>query len=271
MEETMNRHRRLRGAIVVALFAQAAAACGTSESGRRSRGEDLLKAASTKIASAQALSVSVDETTERVAGDGGKEVTHIERQVIVRRPDRLWFRSTGDRDVEGFYDGKQMTLLFHGQKVFGIIPTPATLDDTVQLVSERYDIPLPIGDLLMTNPHQSLISTQTTGGWQAEEDVNGVRSARLEWHHPNVDWTIWIPISGDPLPTRLFVNYKNRRRMLTAFFKAWDLSPSVAEETFHGRIPDDYEGVAVLQRAAAVLSDSKDDPLPAQGSTAPAQ
>jgi hypothetical protein len=262
----MKRERRFLGAVIVTLLAAAVTACGSSESGRRSRGEDLLKAASTKIAGAEALGVSVDETTEHVARDGEKEITYIERQVIVRRPDRLWFRSTGDRDIEGVYDGKQMTLLFHGQKVFGIIPTPATLDETLHIVSERYDIPLPIGDLLTTNPHQSLISTQTTGGWQSEEDVNGVRSARLEWHHPNVDWTIWIPISGDPLPTKLSVNYKNRRRMLTAFFKDWDLSPTVAEETFQSRIPDDYEGVAVLQRAAAVLPASKDHPVPAQGS-----
>jgi hypothetical protein len=171
--------------------------------------------------------------------------------------------------VEGFYDGKQVTVLFHGEKVFAIAPTPNTIDETVQVLSERYDIPLPIGDLIASDPHKSLISTQTTGGWQGEEDVNGVRSARLEWHHPNVDWTVWIPVSGDPLPTKLFVNYKTRNRVLTAFFNDWNLAPQTSEETFQARIPDDYEGIAMIQRATAVLPDLKKESAPVQGLGSP--
>jgi hypothetical protein len=259
----MNGPLRFCIPLAFAIAATLIGACGSSESARRSRGEDLLKATSTKIAGAQALSFSVDETTERVPPGGEKRLTHIVRRVTLRRRDRLWFRATGDRDVEGFYDGARVTLLFHGEKAFGIVPTPPTLDDTIHVLSERDDIPLTIGDLITTNPHQSTISTQTTGGWQDEEDVGGVRSARLEWHHPNVDWSIWIPVSGDPLPTKLFVNYKTRRRLVTALFKDWDLNPAVADGTFQSRVPDDDEGIPVIQRAAAV----PDEPGAAQSST----
>jgi hypothetical protein len=259
----MNGPLRFRLPLACAIAAILAAACGSSESAPRSRGEDLLKATSTTIAGAQAFSFAVDETTERVTPSGEKRLTHVARLVTVRRPDRLWFRSTGDRNVEGFYDGARVTLLFHGEKAFGIVPTPATLDDTIDVLSERYDIPLTIGDLITTNPHRSMVSSQTTGGWQDEEDVSGVRSARLDWHHPNVDWSIWIPVSGDPLPTKLFVNYKTRRRLVTALFKDWDLNPAVTEDTFQSRVPDDYEGIAVIQRAAVV----PDEPGTAQGSS----
>jgi hypothetical protein len=264
----MNWPQRLSISLLITVAATSGA-CGNSESARRSRGEDLLKAASTNIANAKALSFTVDETSERVTRDGEKRTARLERHVTVRRPDRLWFRTTGDRDVEGVYDGKQVTVLFHGEKVFGIVPTPPTIDETVQVLSERYDIPLPIGDLIVSDPHKSLISTQTTGGWQGEEDINGVRSARLEWHHPNVDWTIWIPVSGDPLPTKLFVNYKTRNRVLTAFFRDWNLAPQITEDTFQARIPDDYEGVAMIQRATAVLPNLKQESAPVQGLGSP--
>src|SRR5262245_6017165 len=266
----MSERRRTWIPLAVAVGAATwLAACGTSESGRRSRGEDMLKATSAKIAAAKAFSFTVDETAERTSRNGTKRVEHIERQVTVRRPDRLWFRTTGDRDVERFYDGMRMTLLFHGQKVFGIIPTPATIDETVHVLSERYDVPLPIGDLIVTDPHKSLISSQTTGGWQGEEDVNGVRSARLDWHHPNVDWSIWIPVSGDPLPTKLFVNYKSRRRALTGLFRDWNLAPQITDATFQSHVPDNYEGVAVLQRASAVIPNQQEEPAAAEQATSP--
>lgn len=211
------------------------------------------------IANASAFSFSTDEVTERTSRDGTTRSIHSQRQITVRRPNRLWFKTSGDGGTEGFYDGSRLTLVFHGEKVFGIIPTPPTLDETVHVVSERYAIPLPIGDLITTDPHKSLISSQTTGGWGGEELIDGKQCARLDWHHPNIDWTIWIPTFGEPLPRRLWVSDKSNTRTATVLFKDWNLSPKVDEETFQSRIPDDYEAVAVIQRAAAVLPDLRAD------------
>jgi len=252
--------------MMLAVAMMVTGACGTRD--KRARGEDLLKQTSFRIASAQALSVATDETSDRLARDGKTRQVHVQRLVTVRRPDRLWFKTSGDRNTEGFYDGAQLTLLFHGEKVFGVIPTPATLDETIQTVSERYDIPLPIGDLLTSDPQKSYLSSQTTGGWEGEDTIDGKRSARLEWRHPNVDWTIWIPDSGEPLPTKLWVNYKSRNRKTTVLFKDWNLMPRVSDAMFQARIPDDYEGVAVIQRASAVLPpDAKPDATPASDVT----
>ncbi|HEY1304037.1 MAG TPA: DUF2092 domain-containing protein [Vicinamibacterales bacterium] len=253
-------------AVMLAVTIMATGACGTRD--KRARGEDLLKQTSARIASAQALSVTTDETNDRVARDGKTRQVHLQRLVTVRRPDRMWFKTSGDRNTEGFYDGSRLTLLFHGEKVFGIIPTPATLDDTIQTVSERYDIPLPIGDLLTSDPQKSYLSSQTTGGWEGEDTIDGKTCARVEWHHPNVDWTIWIPESGEPLPAKLWVNYKSRDRKTTVLFKDWNLSPRLSDAMFQAPTPDDYEGVAVIQRASAVLPpDAKPDAPPASDVT----
>jgi hypothetical protein len=258
-----------RGPVRIAATAAAVMVCvGCTVRDKRTRGEDLLKKTSTSIANASAFSFSTDEVTERTIRDGTTTATRMQRQITVRRPNRLWFKTAGDRGTEGFYDGARLTLVFHGEKVFGIIPTPPTLDETVHLVSERYDIPLPIGDLITTESHKSLISPQTTGGWEGEELIDGKQCARLEWHHPNVDWTIWIPTFGEPLPKQLWVNYKTNKRTATVLFKDWNLSPKVSEETFESRIPDDYEGVAVIQRAAAVLPNLPGDARD-KGSTLP--
>ena len=162
---------------MLAITTMATGACGTRD--KRVRGENLLKQTSARIASAQALSVTTDEINDRVARDGKTRQVHRQRLVTVRRPDRMWFRTSGDRDTEGFYDGSRLTLLFHGEKVFGVIPTPSTLDDTIQTVSERYDIPLPIGDLLTSDPQKSYLSSQTTGGSVSRSRRSFLRRSRI--------------------------------------------------------------------------------------------
>ena len=77
-------------------------------------------------------------------------------------------------------------------------------------------------------------------GFRGEEPVDGTHCARLEWRHPNVDWTIWIPASGQPLPKKLWVNYKARNRTT----------------------------VAVIQRASAVLPNLNGQATPANDAPA---
>jgi hypothetical protein len=87
-------------ALALAVTVVSTGACGSSESSQRSRGEDVLKATSATIAGAQALSFSVTESLARVSRTGDRRVVNIERRVTARRPDRLWVRTVGDRDVE---------------------------------------------------------------------------------------------------------------------------------------------------------------------------
>jgi len=246
--DPMNRCRPARIAVTAVALT---VSVGCSLRDQRTRGEDLLKQTSTTIAKARAFSFSTDEVSERIARDGSTRAIHMQRYITVRRPDRLWFKTSGASATEGFYDGARLTLVFHSDKLFGIIPTPPTLIETVRLVAERYGIPLPIGDLLTADPRHSLVSSQTTGGWAGEEFIDGKHCARLEWHHPNIDWTIWIPTFGEPLPRRLWVDYKTSMRKATVSFKDWNLAPQITEQMFESRVPDDYEGVAVNQRASA--------------------
>jgi hypothetical protein len=236
---------------LAAVTVTSAGACVMTESTRRWKGEDLLRDASNAIANAKTLRFVVDETNEHVTRRGARRVVHLERHVSVRRPNRLWFKTSGDRDVEGVYDGTNLTLLFHADKVYGVMPTSVTLDDAVDAIPERYDLPFPIGDLVNSSANGSLIDTKTTGGWRGREDIAGVPSERLDWHHPDVDWSIWIATTGTPLPTKLIVNDRTRRRTMTALFNGWDLSSPLPEDTFESHVPADYEGIAVVQREAA--------------------
>jgi hypothetical protein len=233
---------------------------------KRAQGDAILNQMSEKLRSTQALAFSTNETSDRVRRNNEKVKINFDRQVAARRPDRLWFKISGDPDLECFYDGKRVTLVTHKNKVFGQFKALPTLDETADLITSRYDIPLPIADLLASNPHAVLLSDKTTGGWEKRETVEGIECNALAYQHPNVDFSIWIPAAGDPLPKKLQITYKARRGQpsTTILFKDWNLSPQVSDETFVAKVPDDYEGIPVIQRASAVIPQSEVEKKEAQ-------
>jgi hypothetical protein len=247
----------LRASLVVAATTALLAACSatlTPES-RRADGQALLRRMAERLATAQAISLKTDQEIERVAQDGTKHMERASVEITLRRPDRFWFRASGDRGLEGFFDGERVTLISHGEKVYGEIPTPSTIDEAVDVLSDRFDVPMPVADLLTRRPDEVLLTPKTTGGWDGEEDVDGTRCARLVWQHPNVDWSIWIATSGEPLPCKLHISYKSRRGQPTATvrFREWNLAATVTDETFARKIPADFEGIAIIQRVSRVL------------------
>lgn len=265
--------RRLMAAVLGAVACLTAVSCGSREPGarpaaepgpataeeKRARGETILKQMSEKLAAAQVLSVSTSEQNERVRRNGEKVKLNFNREVAMRRPDRLYFKATGDRDLEAFYDGKKVTLVSHKEKVFGEFPARPTIDETVDDISDRYDIPLPLGKLLTANPQSKLVSDDTTGGWARREDVDGVACNVISWQQPSIDWSVWVPASGEPLPKKFQVTSKARRGQPTStiVFKDWNLAPQVTDETFARRVPNDYEGIPIIQRESAVLGEQK--------------
>ncbi len=227
---------------------------------KRAEGKAILTAMSDKLKSAQAVTFSTTETVERVRRNNEKVKHNVNRQLALRRPDRLWFKTTGDRDLEGFYDGKKVTLVSHKEKVFGQFGAPPTLDETADVITSKYGIPLPVADLLTLDPQGSYVSAETTGGWDRKETIDGVDCNVLAYQHPNVDFSIWIPSSGDPLPKKLDITYKARRGQpkSTILLKDWNLSPQVTDATFAPNVPADYEGIPVIQRASAVIPNLKE-------------
>jgi hypothetical protein len=247
-------------------LACAVAACGSRPAGpadpvtpaeRRQAGEALMKQLSVTIAGAQAIAFTSEETGSRTKTDGTRETLRYSRELSLRRPDRLHFVMKGDRDLEVFYQASKVTLVSHKDKVFAEFPATATLDETVDVISYRYGIPMPVGELLTLNPETSLLTAETTGGWAGREVIDGASCIRLSWQEPRVDWSVWLEEGGSGLPRKLEVSYKvhKARPATTIVFKSWNLAPSIADTVFDPRVPASYEGIAAIQRAAAVLTD----------------
>ena len=229
---------------------------------RLARGRELVQQMSTRLAAAPAIKVTTTEVRDVVRLSGAKEGLSLTAVYTMRRPDRFHSKMTGGRGIESWYNGKTLTIAAHPHKVFAQAPMPETIDRTLDALAERYDMPLPMGDLFYGSAEEALLSDTTTGGYVGTENVSDTPCAHLSFQDVGVDWELWLPVEGDPLPRRFKVVQKGRvgRPVIDVTFTKWDLAPQTVDETFAPKVPADYEGIAVLQRAAAVKHAGAADP-----------
>jgi hypothetical protein len=240
---------RFTAAVVVSLAS--VGACRVINADPAARGRQIVERMSTTLASAQSLSVTTHEVRDRVKADGSIQHVNAVRQTVVRRPDRLYFRSTGDVNNEGWYDGVGLTLALHNEKVFAQARMPESLDRALDAIHERYDVPMPLADFVYSSPAKALLTDSTTGGWVGQEDIDGRATDHVSFKDKGVEWEVWVPTAGSALPLRAVLRFPKSKRLraVAMTFSDWSLAPEIAADRFTPHVEEDYEGIAMIQRA----------------------
>ena len=265
--------RRIRGGMLTRsglglLVGLTLMACGraepTSDADRLAQGRQLVQQMSTRLASVNALTTSTTETRDRVRPSGRKDSLALTAVYSMRRPNRFYTKMNGGGGLESWYNGKTITIAHHPEKVFAQAPMPDTIDRTLDALAERYDMALPLGDLFFSSPEKALLSDSTTGGYVGRETVDGTACVHLAFKDVGSEWELWLPEQGEPLPKRFKVvqTHRTGQPVTDVTFKEWNLTPSITDATFVPKVPADYEGIAVVQRAAAVKHMAAADPPP---------
>jgi hypothetical protein len=243
-----------------------AAACGSGEprtdAERLARGRETIERMSAKLASADSFSLKTRETRDQIKGSGGVQQIALTRETIVRRkPDRLYSKTAGDSENEAWYDGVGITVVLHREKVFGQARMPETLDKTLDSMHERYGVALPVADFVYTSPAKALLTKTTTGGWVGRETLDGQPTDHLSFSDTGVKWQLWVASDGDPVPKKLIAEFTDnaRLRKAEAVFNEWSFSPQIASDRFTPTVPEDYEGIAIVQRARTLRNMPKDE------------
>jgi hypothetical protein len=270
-----DNHSLLRWARVVVTCAIAglAAACGggppapRTDAERLTLGKQTIDRMSAKLASAQTFSMKTHEVRHTIDSKGQPKQDSFDRETVVRRPDRLYTTTTGDRLNESWYDGVGLTVVVHKDKVFAQARMPETLDKTLDSMHERYGVSTPVGDFIYSSPSKALITDKTTGGWVGRETVDGQETDHLAFKDTGVNWDVWIASTGDPIPMKLVSEFTDEKRLrkIEVTFKEWNFAPQISAERFTPTVPPDYEGIAIVQRARVLKNVAADEPASTAG------
>lgn len=233
-------------------------ACGTSDprtpEEAAARGDERLRAMSDALTKAQAFSFDTSEKHERVRRNGEKREEQLERKLIVRRPDRLWFHTKKqDGEHTAWYDGKTLTVVAPPDKIFARANVAPTLDGMLDQLLSRFDVPVPVADVLYSSPYESFALQEAKGGWVRRIDVEGRPCDELAYQHRAVDFAVWIDTGAPALPCRLDITYKARpgAPKSSMVFRNWNLAASIPDNQFAAIVPAGYEQIPVVERIPA--------------------
>ena len=196
---------------------------------------ELLKRMGDYLGQAQFFSVSAEVWQDVQLSSGQRIQAGRTIELQVRRPNRLRaeFHSTR-HNRELVYDGEAITLLNRAQNFYGTVRASGSLDEAMDVASERFGIAMPLEDFIRSNPHKDLLQKATSGADLGSVAVLGVSCEHLVFTQDRIDWQIWIENGARPVPRKFVITYKDERDspQYTAIFSNWDFATKLPDFVF---------------------------------------
>jgi len=199
------------------------------------RAEELLKRMGDYLGHAKFFSVSAEVWQDIQLSSGQRVQAGRTIDLHVRRPNcfRAEVHSTR-RNRELVYDGSAITLLNRAQNFYGTVHTSGSLDEAMDVASERFGIAMPLEDFIRSDPHKDLMHKVTSGADIGPVTVMGVPCEHLAFAQDNIDWQVWIESGARPVPRKFVITYKDEpdSPQYTAIFSNWDFTTELPDFLF---------------------------------------
>jgi hypothetical protein len=198
------------------------------------RTSDLLKKA-TKI------TFTANTTREQPATTGQLLEFFYTTHVSMVRPNLLRMDVNGDIWTASiWYDGKKITLMDPRTTFYAQQDSPPTIDETVTLLTEKLQTPLPLTVLLLSDIYKKATDGLKTGFEAGVVMVNGIKCRQLAFTEDEADWQLWVDDGPNPLPRRLSVTYKKIAGSphVSISFSDWNLDAVIPASTFVFKVPE---------------------------------
>ena len=167
-------------AVIVTTLLFAVACTGTetpreaAATGVDPKADRILHSASDLLAASRSFTFTASEVRDRVGRSGQKDQVKLTKEISLRRPDRTYTKIIGlNRSASFFYDGRTASLVEESKKMYAQAAAPPTVDETMDLLAVRFDVPMPTADLMYSNMYESVMTPETKGQYMGEEKING--------------------------------------------------------------------------------------------------
>ena len=231
----------LAGAVALVLMAASTfAGSKDAAAGIDPKAQETVKALSKALQRSGNVKFKVYDTSDEVTESGEMiQYAHV-RTVVLRRPDRLMMETRGDRsNTTLWYDGSLFTLLDREKNVYAQLKAPATLDETIDMVYDRYGISTPLADMLSGDIYavlmDSVITCRYLGlGLAGERTCHHIAATQKD-----VDWQAWIDQGKNPHLRKLVITYKqlDGSPQYTVMLVEAEALTSVSPGTFAFQLP----------------------------------
>jgi len=194
----------------------------------------LLKGMCGRLQAAKTFTVRGQLSLELPVAGGTLATFFNDFETAVRRPDGLSARRSGDLpDFRFAYDGKSMTVLVPGDKKWGTMSAPATLDAMLVAAGEHGGLNMPFDELLVADPCAAITSGVTEALSAGQATLRGKKVEHIVLSSPQLHVEYWID-PGTGLPARSLVVYVDHplRPHFMVEYAEWKLDAELPAATF---------------------------------------
>ena len=240
---------RVKRIIIFLALASAIAVSGFAQSPVEPRADTIMKAMSKQLDGASTLAFSAETTMDEVTASGQKLQRGALVSVLVRRPDRVFAVRDGDMGVRKFsYDGKMIKVYDPALGLYASADVSGRIDEALDYLRQKYDIVLPLGNLVRSGFYQQVLPMVTSGRYVGLHRVGRTFCHHLAFTTEEVDWQVWVEDGPKPLPRKIVVTYKSisGAPQFTAVIGEWRLSEPISDKAFDLAIPADASRIEIL-------------------------
>jgi hypothetical protein len=186
-----------------------------------------------------------------VLQESGEKIEFGEvRRLVLRRPDRLRAdieHSDGEKGLV-IFDGKDITVYNEKDKVFASASRPGDLDGAVTYLVSELKLRLPLAMMFLSRLPSELERRVRAVEIVERSTILEVPCVHLAARTDDVDFQVWIPSAGQPLPRRVVITYKHEdgQPQFWADFSDWNLTPNPSESLFAFTPPEGVHQIPFL-------------------------
>jgi hypothetical protein len=230
----------VQGSAVLAMAAVVlmAAGCASPRAGSSRVGPEVatvLRPMCDALDGAKTYRFRVSAITDRQTETGQLAQFHRTSDITVARPDRLYERTDADEGGwSAWYSGKSLTVLARDTNTYATESVPGRIDHMLDYMVEKYDLTMPMADLLCGDTYESLLANVESSTYLGLHSVGDVPCHHLLMRQENIDWQIWIDAGKVPMPRKLVITFKRNpgQPQYVATMDDWNLSPTLSQDTF---------------------------------------
>jgi hypothetical protein len=194
-------------------------------------------------------SAEVFDTMDEVLKTGEKiQYSHV-RKLKLSEPTQFWIESTGDiTNTTIWKDDKTFTLLDRANNVYGQVAAPGTIDETMDMMVDKFGVNTPLADLLSNDLFSVLMKNVKTCHYLGIHYTEGIKCHHIAATQNNIDWQIWVDAGDVPQLRKIVITYKQKpgAPQYTAVIKSINEVSQFPENTFTFKAPEGAKKISFL-------------------------
>jgi len=211
--------------------------------------EEIMQALNEQKKKVIKASIEIADTMDEVLKTGQKiQYSHI-RKLKVSEPKQFWIESTGDiTNTTLWKDDKTFTLLDRTNNAYSQVAAPGTIDETMDMLVDKYGVTTPLADLLSNDLFSVLMKNAVTCRYLGLHYADGIKCHHIAATQKNIDWQIWVDAGDVPQLRKIVITYKQRpgSPQYVAVLKSFKELEQVPEDTFVFKAPEGARKISLL-------------------------